>query len=421
MRSFILNTRYLYLSLFLVLSCAFLGAQESSRGDQLTIKIAVMGPGTELYFWWGHLALIIEDSASGSARFYDWGIFSFESDHFFSNFALGRLWYQSGVSRADRSIDVYVKANRDVSFYTLDLPALVKEELRQFADTSVLPENRRYRYHHFKDNCSTRIRDIIDMVTGGQFKQKFDSMPSKYTLRQHIRRYMYFSPFWDWLLNFLMGQDIDAPISVWQEMFLPQTVGTCIADFSYTDTQGQIRPLVSSVEIVNQAQNRPVVLDSPRRQWIYELVLGLALAVFFAYLMSAQAHKPSPRRRVVLALSQSALGLFFGIAGSVLYFMSFFTDHDYCRYNANVLYISPLLLAAIPLGIIVARNKNRRRSFFAQQLLVGLWTVVVLGGVLSMLIKLSPNFYQQNQATQALVLPFALVLAIVPRITRKWQ
>jgi hypothetical protein len=403
-----------------MLSFTTLGAQELSRGDQLTVKIAVMGPGTELYFWWGHVALIIEDSASGSARFYDWGIFSFETEHFYSNFALGRLWYQSGVSRADRSIDVYVKTNRDVTLYTLDLPATVKEELHQFADTSVLPENRKYRYHHFKDNCSTRIRDIIDMVTAGQFKQQFEPTSSKYTLRQHIRRYMYFSPFWDWLLNFLMGQDIDAPLSVWQEMFLPQSVADCIANFSYTDPQGQVRDLVSSVEIVNKAKNRPAILDAPRRQWVYELVLGFLLAVFFTCLIIAQAKKPTPRRRVLLGLSQSALGLFFGIAGTVLYFMSFFTDHDYCRYNANVLYISPLLLAAIPLGIIVARDKNRRRSFFAKRFLVGLWTVVVLGTVLSMLIKLSPNFYQQNQVTQALVLPFAAVLAIIPRLTEKW-
>lgn len=410
----VLFNRRACFSLFLIICLAWLGAQEkASRGDQLTIKIAVMGPGTELYFWWGHVALIIEDSASGSENFYDWGIFSFETDHFYSNFAFGRLFYRSGVSKADRNIEIYIKTNRDVTLYTLDLQASVKEELRQFADTNVLPENRVYRYHHFKDNCSTRIRDIIDMATGGQFKQSFDNVQSKYTLRQHVRRYTYFSPFWDWILNFLMGQSIDTPISVWQEMFLPQTIANCISDFQYTDTEGNVRSLVSSVEVVNKSKNRPPILETPRRQWVYELVFGLVLASSLAYMSITQIKKPKPYRRVILGLSQSFLGLFFGIAGTVLYFMSFFTDHDYCYYNANILYISPLLLAAVPLGIIYARNKNIRRAFFAGRLLSGLWTMVVLGALLSMLIKLSPAFYQQNQVTQALVMPFAIVLAFL--------
>ncbi|MDR0662977.1 MAG: hypothetical protein LBF80_02720, partial [Spirochaetaceae bacterium] len=62
-----------------------------SRGDYLTVKIAVMGPGDALYFWWGHLGLIIEDELSGTSKFYDYGVFSFDSENFFLNFAFGRL------------------------------------------------------------------------------------------------------------------------------------------------------------------------------------------------------------------------------------------------------------------------------------------------------------------------------------------
>jgi hypothetical protein len=377
-----------------------------------------MGPGDELYFWWGHIALVIEDALSGESRFYDYGIFSFESENFFVNFAFGRLLYHCGVSPTDLSYNVYKRNNRDIRVYTLDLPARKKEELRAFAEWNILPENRNYFYHHFYDNCATRIRDIIDLGVDGQFKARFGEAPGRYTLRQHIRRYMWFSPFFDWLLNFLMGQDIDKPITVWDEMFLPREIGDRIEDFSYRDPSGGERKLVSSLEVLNQAVNRPRILEAPTRQWPGGLALGIAVAAVFFLLIhrgkrgegNALAAVPS---RVCLGIGQSLLGLFFGLVGLVLFFMTFFTDHDYTYHNSNIIYINPLLLAAVPLGIILAASKHDPRRVRAGRLLRYLWTYVFFGGLLTMAIKLLPGFYQQNQLTQALVLPVALVLSVI--------
>ncbi|MDR3343681.1 MAG: DUF4105 domain-containing protein [Treponema sp.] len=389
-----------------------------SRGDHLTLKVAVMGPGDALYFWWGHIALIIEDDTTGKARFYDWGLFSFENEHFYVNFALGRLLYSCGASPANANINAYIKNNRDVIIYTLDIPVAEKEEVWHFAENNILPENRNYYYHHFRDNCSTRIRDILDLATEGQFKERFGEAPGRYTLRQHVRRHTWFSPFFDWLLNFLMGQDIDKPITVWEELFLPAEVGTRIADFRYVDPSGIERNLVSSVEVLNKAVNRPAVLAVPRRQWPRELLLGLGIGALLAAGMILQEKKPVPYRRL-FGVSQSILGLFFGIAGSVLFFMTLFTNHDYTYHNSNILYINPLLLAAIPLGIVYAQGKDEKKRFVAQQLLRALWTYMVFGCILSMLIKGFPGFYQQNQVTQALVLPFAVVLSFIPEWVRR--
>src|SRR5215471_14365946 len=120
---------------------------QGERGDDLTIKVAVMGPGDELYFWWGHIALVIDDARTGQSRFYDYGLFSFENDNFFYNFAFGRLWYSSGVSSAAGNIAGYILTNRDVVLYTLNLPPEKREEVRQYAERSILPENRDYLYH----------------------------------------------------------------------------------------------------------------------------------------------------------------------------------------------------------------------------------------------------------------------------------
>jgi hypothetical protein len=404
----------LTLVLVLALGAARLEAQTGlDAPDRFTLKIAVMGPGDELYFWWGHAALVIEDRSTGDARFYDYGVFSFENEHFFTNFAFGRLLYSCAVSSAKQSFRAYIAGNRDISLYTLNLSPETEEVVRRFAERNVLPENRDYYYHHFKDNCATRLRDIIDLAVGGQFKARFGDAPGRYTLRQHVRRHTWFSPFMDWALNFLMGQGIDTPITVWEEMFLPSEIARNISGFVYTDEAGVEQPLVSGVEVLNRALNRPEVLDAPRRQWIYELALGATLALVFALSARLSRRRPSIGHRVKIA-AQSILGLFFGLMGSLLFFMSFFTNHDYTWHNSNILFINPLLLAALPLGIASLSKRRPGKRWLADQFLRALWTYVLLGGLLSMLIKLSPNFCQQNQPTQALVLPFAAALSYLP-------
>jgi hypothetical protein len=394
----------------------FLGAQTNqarTRGDHLTLKIAVMGPGDELYFWWGHIGLIIEDRITGKARFYDYGLFSFENDHFFVNFAFGRLLYSCGASPAETNIRAYIRANRDVTIYTLDLPPETRAEIQGFAETNILPENRDYYYHHFRDNCATRIRDILDLATDGQFKERFKAAPGRYTLRQHVRRHTWFSPFFDWLLNCLMGQDIDTPLTIWEELFLPAEIGSRIVDFQYHDREGNPRKLVSSVEVRNRAVNRPAILAAPPQQWIRSLLVGLCIAGAMGVIQGLRRSRPA-LYRLLGGLSQSALGLFFGITGSILFFMSFFTNHDYTYHNSNILFINPLLLGAIPLGFILAFGKEAKNRLWAEHLLKALWSVMLFGSILSMVIKLFPGFYQQNQVSQALVLPFALILSGIP-------
>jgi hypothetical protein len=386
---------------------------QAEYGNDLIIKIGVMGPGDELYFWWGHIGLIIENARTGQSRFYDYGLFSFGSDNFFVNFAFGRLWYSCGVSSASNNIAGYVDTNRDVVLYTLDLPPEKREAVWRQAEWDIQDGNRDYLYNHFSHNCATPIINIIDMATDGQFRKQYSNEQGRFTLRQHVRRHTWFSPFVDWILNFWMGQGIDMGITVWDEMFLPSEVGRSIINFQYTDSHGVSRPLVSDTEVIYQAHGRPAVLDVPHKQWPVELVFSLFLSLILVYFFYLQA-KSTARGQVALGIAHSLLGLAFGVAGSLLFFMSNFTDHDYTWHNTNILFCNPLLLAAVPLGIRYAASRNYDSRLRAEFMLRILWFLVVLGIFASMLIKLLPRFWQQNLTDQMLMLPIALVLSLEP-------
>jgi hypothetical protein len=397
----------LFLALFSLSPALVAAGAGGEPGERWTLKIAVMGPGDELYFWWGHVALIIEDRETGGARFYDYGLFSFENENIFVNFAFGRLLYSCGASPAERNYGIYVLTNRDITVYTLDLPPAKREEVRRFAEWNVLPENRDYYYHHFKDNCSTRIRDILDLATDGRFKERFGEAPGRYTYRQHVRRHTWYSPLIDWFLNFLMGQDIDRPLTVWEEMFLPSEVGRRIEDFTFTGADGISRKLVSGVEVLNRSTGRPPVLEKPHRQWPWALLTACLVFVLFTAFFVAK-ERGFAAGRVLWGLSQGLAGLFFGISGLVLGFMSFFTNHDYTWHNINIIFANPLLLAALPLAVRWIQAKDRERRRRLDLALMILWTYAALFCLLSGALKVLPFFFQQNQVDMALFFPIVL-------------
>ena len=403
--------KFFLLFSLLISNFSFVSAQDflyNRRGDDLTIKVSVIGPGDELYFWWGHIGLVVQDNITGQAFFFDWGVFSFDNDNFFLDFAFGRPIYSCMVSTIESSFNVYRRTNRDIILYTLDIPAERKEAVLQFAENNMLPENRDYRYHHFDDNCATRIRDIIDYALEGQFKAKYGNMPSRFTLRQHVMRHTWFNPFIDWILNFWMGQVIDRPITVWDDMFLPSEIGKLINEFHYIGPDGRERQLVSSVEIVNSSVSRPIVLDEPRLQWPVNLLATLIFAIILVFLYYRTGETKA--FRVFLGLLQSLFGIIFGIAGSMLFFMMIFTDHDYTFQNSNIIFVNPIFLALVPLGIILAYSRNEKKLYNSVKYSKVLWVYVFFGGLITSIIKHFPIFYQQNQVTQVMVIPLALVM-----------
>jgi len=387
-------------------------AQEAgSWGDNLVIRLALIGPGRELYFWWGHVGLVVENRFSGHALFYDWGVFNFDSENFFFNFAMGNLNFYTAATPAEIMYAHYIANDRDVILFTLNLPAEKVEAIVLFAENNVLPENRYYAYHHFNDNCSTRIRDIIDMVLDGQFKARYGEAPGRFTLREHVRRHTWFNPLFDWALNFWMGQVIDRPITVWDEMFLPSELAKRVNGFSFIDADGIERPLVSSVEYFHLSQTRPEVLETPRLQWPLYLIGSLLFSA--ALLLLYKFFRFSKIFRRFLGITISFFGLFFGIAGSMLFFLTFFTNHDYTFENINVLFVNPLFWVIIPLGLRFAFTDNDVKRAKAIKILQVFWAYVFVGGFISIVIRILPAFYQQNQVTQALILPVAFTLAFL--------
>jgi hypothetical protein len=397
---------------FLLFLCAFsLRAQQNY--EDLTFKLAVFGPSDKIFVWWGHAALIVENTRWNFSRVFDWGIFSYPSDNFLWDFVHDRVRYRCRAGAYD--LKEYFDEDRDIVVYTLDLDTAGKEAILTYAENKVLPENCYYDYHEFRNNCSTGIRDLIDMGTGGQLKAWAGAAEGRFSLRRQARRFTWHSPVSDWFLDFLMGQSLDGPITVWDEMFLPAEIARNIDGFRFTDNSGVERKLVASAQILNSTKTRNPILQAPLSRFLPSLVLGVCAAGFFVFI--AALRKKFPRAGgAAWGISQSVLGLIFGAAGSVLFFGRFFLNNDYIRQNYNLLFINPLLLAMIPLGIMAAGQGG---GCPAEKYLRVLWTYVFIACAFTVLMKALPVFYQRNLPVQALILPLAFALSYAPGFLKK--
>jgi hypothetical protein len=381
--------------------------------DDLVFKLAVFGPSDKIFIWWGHAALIVENTRWNYSRVFDWGIFSYPSDNFLWDFIHARVRYRCRAGAMDLS--EYFNEDRDITIYVLDFDAEGKQAVLDYAENKVLPENCYYDYHEFRNNCSTGIRDVIDIGTHGKLKAASEQTPGRLSLRQHARRFSWHNPFADWILDFLMGQNLDEPVSVWEEMFLPAEIARTAGGFSYTDASGEERKLIRSVEVLNTTKTRHPFLQAPLRQWPACLMLGLFAAFLFTRITALR--KKFPRAgRILWGISQSVTGLLFGAAGCVLFFGYFLMDNDYIQKNINILFINPLLLAAVPLGVLAALGRPRRREpfsatgdCFAEKWLRILWTYICIAAGISLIAGILPVFSQQNQGALALILPVAFV------------
>jgi hypothetical protein len=378
-------------------------ATGQSQPQHLEIKLVTIGPGDDLTSWWGHNALIVQDTVLNTSRFYNYGLFSFKQKNFLVNFAMGRLWFWVGYSSVAGSLDFYRKQNRDIQIQTLQLAPVKRMEIAAFLVNNVKPENCYYLYDHYYDNCATRIRDIINRATDDQLYQ-LSTEQSPMTLRQHTRCFTHPYFVMDWLLMFLMNDTIDKQIRQWDAMFLPSELAKIVSGNSYQDSTGRQIPFVSDSFIFNKSINGRSIPDkAPIHYWPVGFFLGLLIAgiiLSFAFL-SRHGHP------LYFKYSTLLTGIIFGFPGLVLFLLSFFTNHTVTYHNENLFLLNPLTFAVIIFAIGYFKDNKKCANWLSF-----LWYMHALLLCLLLILKLFPSFDQDNLLAIVTIGPVTFTFAL---------
>lgn len=315
----------------------------SSAAAQWRSSVIVVGPGPEAHQRFGHVALRFVEDARDIDVCYDWGRFDFEDPDFFTNFVLGNLRYSMGPADPRAMIEYYRGVGREISEIHLNLPPDRVRLMLQACLDQDTDENRFYDYDYYLDNCSTRVRDLIDKAAGGAVKATLEPIRTGHSFGWHTRRLMpggVANSLLTLPVSLAIGPAAETPLNAWQECFLPMSLGRLLTSVSF-DLDGVPTPLVKSVEHLGVS---PIYREAERpADW------RLPAAVF-GFVSAGLLVASSRRRRLALGLV-AGVALFCSIGGLLLVFFWAFTRHVWIYRNENLLLISPIAIVLLA-GIV---------------------------------------------------------------------
>jgi hypothetical protein len=369
-------------------------AAHAEPGDDLTVSVLTFGPGDHPFFKFGHNAIWVQQS-SGQGVIFNFGTFAFDSPGLIPKFLRGRLVYWLSASSPESTLWSYQASNRTIETQELDLTPAERSTMFARLRDNARPEKRDYLYDYFWDNCSTRVRDVVDAVTGGKVREA-GRAPGSMTLRAHALRMTADLPWEFFGLHFGLGSTTDQPVDQWSEAFLPEKLRDLLRRVRI-DRDGVRRPLVKSERVLFQAERPPPPQRPPGLTGWFAL-FGLAAGGVLAGL-GLMARRRSPAR-AALGLAAAALGLVLGLLGLILVLLWGATNHRAAYANANILQAAPWALVLLPLGVGTALG----RAWAAPGALLIAASAAVLSAA-GLVAKLIPGPAQDNYIFIALLLP----------------
>ena len=319
-----------YLILLLILLGQELISQDVPGTD---IYLLTCGPGTETYSVYGHSALRIVIPEKNSDVVYNWGVFDFATPHFVWKFAKGRLDYSLGISSYNNFLRDYFLEGRWVVSQKLNLETADIEKLFQLIAENLKPENLTYRYDFFYDDCSTRIRDLIEKTVGENLifppAEAKKDIP---TFRYLTGEYEKVIPWTKTGIDLIMGSPGDKKASFRDRMFLPIELKKGLSELLIR-RNGKMIPLLTNPEIAvdfKQPVFKEKLLTSPMLVLSLLLIIVIFLTGYFR------------EKRANNIIDNVIFGIF-SILALMMIFFNFFTDHHQMKWNLNILWLNPII------------------------------------------------------------------------------
>jgi hypothetical protein len=365
-------------------------------GANLEVALITYGPGETYWERFGHDAIQLRDTASGESVNFNYGVFDFDESGFLLNFARGRMHYLMDAAPSQLDERFYVQSGRSVTRQLLALTPDQAAALRDFLLWNLRPENARYDYDYYVDNCTTRVRDALDHALGGVIRKQLENRAGGMTYRQQTARLMSAQPWLMLVLDLGLGPYADQPLSAWQESFLPMVLQRELAQVKIEDGAGGTRALAGEGTLLS-----PNRLDVPPDQ-APDLRMPLAISglVFAAILVAAARRWPAG-----LALLGTVYLTAAGIVGVLLLVLWTLTTHHSAWANANLLLFNPLALLLLP------SLWRARRGLAASRLADRIILLQLIALAAALALHLLPGTVQQNQPWLLFAIPCWLALS----------
>jgi hypothetical protein len=321
-------------------------AQQFQLSPESKVSVLTIGPGESLNDAFGHNAFRILDKDLGIDIVYGYGEYDFDAPNFYLKFAQGKLNYLISKHSFSDFEYHYKTYNRTIAEQVLNLSINEKQRLFNYLETNYKPENRRYLYDFFYDNCATRIRDVAIDVTKNNIEFSLPENFEPKTYRQLIHDHVGLNSWGSFGIDIALGSIIDREATATEHMFLPQYIHTFFGNAKINSSENLVESssTIFQNKKVNSSSN---LLFSPL------IIMGLfALIILFVTFKDYKNNKRSKWLDIVL------FGIT-GLIGILILLLWFATDHSATANNYNLLWAFPLNIIVI--GQLI--NKRMKKWF----------------------------------------------------------
>ncbi len=315
--------------------------------DSVDISLLTCGPGQEVWSYYGHTALRIQDKVHGTDVAVNWGMFSFQQSCFVLRFVFGLTDYQIGIFPMSDFLAEYAAEGRWVKQQRIRLSREEKLKILRAIEENDKPENRTYRYNYFYDNCTTRAREmILDNI--GTNSTNFEDKPTLSSYREEIHKFNENHRWARFGNDLLLGCLADRSISQREWEFLPDNLSKDFETEGRTDFLGNAQQVDGNSE-ATQTEGFITMIDSttylipPHAQVVddasitpQEVFLAIAFIIVVASIIEIYTKKN-------FWWLDGLLLLLTGIPGLILFAM-IFSQHPTVQLNFQILILNPLNL-----------------------------------------------------------------------------
>ena len=315
--------------------------------DSVDISLLTCGPGEEVWSYYGHSALRIQDKAHGSDVAVNWGMFSFRQGYFILRFVFGLTDYQIGIYPMSDFMAEYSAEGRWVRQQRLHLSRKEKLKVLHAIEENAQPENRTYRYNFFFDNCTTRAREIV-ITNIGYCNTNFKDTDAQSTYREEIHklngnhRWARFGN--DLLLGYLSDRDLTQ--REWE--FLPDNLSKDFAtegrkDF-INDPSGnaEVNHLIGKDGYLMLVDSTCYLIPPTQKVAEAEVITPTLVFITLAVIIIALSVFEWKRKKNFWVLDTFLL-ILTGLPGLILFAM-LFSQHPTVQVNFQMLILNPFNL-----------------------------------------------------------------------------
>lgn len=318
---------------FLIISLTSGYSQPSS---DTAVYLVTCGPGIETYSIYGHSALRIVIPEKNTDSVYNWGVFDFNTPNFVWKFAKGRLDYMLMAESMHGFLQSYFYEQRAVYSQKINLEPVEIRKLVALINENQKPENIKYRYDFFYDDCSTRIRDLLEKSIGEKLKYPPAESGKIPTFREMVGKYQKPYPWYKFGVDLIMGSTSDIKAVYRDRMFLPIDMKNELSEAA----------IIRNGKMTSMLQNPEVILDfeAPivRQNFFFSPLFLFALLLIILIIFSSMIKSKKTNKLVDIIIYSV-----FSVLAIMMIFFNFFTDHQQMRWNLNIIWLNPFIIVCL--------------------------------------------------------------------------